>query len=120
MVEPCALTVLGANAGGRRQTGGGHPACVIDGPNGVRPQKSDPGRLAEAQTKIVERNVPPVRVSADGRVVDGGYPWTPPLNGGFIVLELSSREEAVVWAARIAKACRCDQELRVFGFDPQS
>ena len=23
-------------------------------------------------------------------------------------------------AARIAKACRCDQELRVFGFDPQS
>jgi hypothetical protein len=24
------------------------------------------------------------------------------------------------WAARIAKACRCDQEPRVFGFDPQS
>jgi transposase-like protein len=23
-------------------------------------------------------------------------------------------------AARIAKACRCDQELCVFGFDPQS
>jgi hypothetical protein len=53
-------------------------------------------------------------------VVDGGYPWAPPLNGGFTVLELSSREEAVAWAARIAKACRCDQELRVFGFDPQS
>lgn len=28
--------------------------------------------------------------------------------------------EAVTWAARFAKACRCDQELRVFGFDPQS
>jgi len=25
-----------------------------------------------------------------------------------------------VAAARIAKACRCDQELRIFGFDPQS
>ena len=68
----------------------------------------------------IDENVPPVRVSADGRVVDGGYPWAPPLNGGFTVLELSSREEAVAWAARLAKACRCDQELRVFGFDPAS
>ena len=33
---------------------------------------------------------------------------------------LPTREEAVKWAARIAKACHCDQELRVFGFDPQS
>jgi len=33
------------------------------------------------------------------------------------VLELPSRDEAIAWAARIAKACRCDQELRVFGFD---
>jgi hypothetical protein len=28
--------------------------------------------------------------------------------------------EAVAWAARIARACRCSQELRVFQFDPQS
>ena len=33
---------------------------------------------------------------------------------------LASMEEAVAWAARIAKACRCGQELRVFMFDPQS
>ena len=26
----------------------------------------------------------------------------------------------IAWAARIAKACRCDQELRVFGIDQQS
>jgi hypothetical protein len=50
----------------------------------------------------------------------GGYPWAPALDGGFTVLELPSRGEAIAWAARIAKACRCDQELRVFGFDPQS
>jgi hypothetical protein len=68
----------------------------------------------------IDETVPPVRVSADGRVADGGYPWAPPLNGGFTVLDLSSREEAVAWAARIAKACRCDQELRVFGLDQQS
>src|SRR5215203_5682857 len=60
----------------------------------------------------IDENVPPVRVSADGKVDDGGYPWAPPLNGGFTVLELPSREEAIAWAARIAKACRCNQELR--------
>ena len=68
----------------------------------------------------IDENVPPVLVSADGAVAEGGYPWAPPLDGGFTVLELPSRDEAVAWAARIAKACRCGQELRVFGFDPQS
>ncbi len=68
----------------------------------------------------IDENVPPVLVSADGSVADGGYPCAPRLDGGFTVLELPSRDEAIVWAARFAKACRCDQELRVFGFDPQS
>jgi hypothetical protein len=68
----------------------------------------------------INEEVPPALVSADGGVAEGGYPWAPPLNGGFTVLELPSREEAVAWAARIAKACRCNQELREFGFDPQS
>ena len=49
-----------------------------------------------------------------------GHPQAFVLDGGFTVLELPSRDEAVAWAARIAKACRCDQELRVFQFDPQS
>ena len=68
----------------------------------------------------IDEDVPPVLVSADGTVAMGGYPWAPTLDGGFTVLELPSRDEAIAWAARIAKACRCDQELRVFGFDPQS
>lgn len=68
----------------------------------------------------IDEAVPPALVSADGAVAEGGYPWAPPLNGGFTVLELATREDAVAWAARIAKACRCDQELRVFGFDSQS
>jgi len=68
----------------------------------------------------IDKDVPPVLVSADGAVATGGYPWAAPLDGGFTVLELPSCDEAVAWAARIAKACRCDQELRVFGFDPQS
>jgi hypothetical protein len=68
----------------------------------------------------IDEDVPPVLVSADGSVAEGGYSWAPPLNGGFTVLELPSRDQAVAWAARIAKACRCDQELHVFQFDPQS
>jgi hypothetical protein len=36
------------------------------------------------------------------------------------VLELPSRDEAVAWAVRIARAGGCDQELRAFGFDPES
>lgn len=68
----------------------------------------------------IDESVTPVLVSADGSVAEGGYPWAPPLDGGFAVLELPSREEAVAWAARLARACRCDQELRAFGFDPES
>lgn len=68
----------------------------------------------------IDETVPPALVSANGLATEGGYPWAPPLGGGFTVLELPSRKEAVAWAARIAKACRCAQELRVFGFDPRS
>ncbi|MDH4567310.1 transcription initiation protein [Pseudomonas sp. BN414] len=68
----------------------------------------------------IDEAVPPVLVSANGSVAEGGYPWAPPLDGGFTVLELPSREEAVAWAARIAKACRCEQELRAFGLDPRA
>lgn len=68
----------------------------------------------------IDGAVPPVLVSADGAVAEGGYPWAPPLDGGFTVLELPSRDQAIAWAARFAKACRCKQELRVFGFDSQS
>ncbi|RZA35186.1 MAG: transcription initiation protein [Lysobacteraceae bacterium] len=68
----------------------------------------------------IDESVPPRRVSGTGAVAEGGYPWGPALNGGFTVLELSSPDVAVAWAARLARACRCDQELRVFGYDPQS
>lgn len=68
----------------------------------------------------IDEGVPPSLVAADGEVCAGGYPWAPPLDGGFTVLELPSREDAISWAARIARACRCAQELRVFHVDPQA
>jgi len=68
----------------------------------------------------INEGVAPVKVSADGSVVQGTYPETRRIEGGYTILELPSRKAAEAWAAKIAAACRCDQELREFMFDPQS
>jgi hypothetical protein len=62
----------------------------------------------------IDEDVPPALVSADGAVAEGGYPWAPPLDGGFTVLELPSREQAVAWAARIAKTCAATRSCASF------
>ncbi len=67
----------------------------------------------------IEESVDPVLVSADGSVSTAIYPGSE-LKGGFTVLELPTREDAVEWARKIAAACRCSQELREFGYDPAS
>ena len=59
-------------------------------------------------------------VATDGTVTDGPVPETKAVVGGFSILEVSSREEALAWAARIAEACRCSQEVREIMFDPES
>lgn len=61
--------------------------------------------------------VAPVLVAGDGTVTDDAYPESKNLTGGFAVVNVPTREEAVVWAAKIAVACRCSQELREFQFD---
>lgn len=68
----------------------------------------------------IDESVPPVLIDADGSRQDGAHPLRAPLDGGYTVLDLASREEAESWAARIAAACRCPQELYVFGDDPAS
>lgn len=67
----------------------------------------------------IDEGVAPARVSSDGSVSSEMYPGSV-LTGGFLVLELPSRDDAVEWASRIAAACRCDQELREFGYDAAS
>ena len=67
----------------------------------------------------IEEDVDPVLVAADGSVSTEIYPGSE-LKGGFTVLELPTREDAVEWSRRIAVACRCSQELREFGYDPAS
>lgn len=68
----------------------------------------------------INEDVPPVRVYQDGAVTEDTYPQTKVLDGGFTVLNLSSREDALKWAEKIAVSCRCAQELREFMYDPQS
>ncbi|WP_447726999.1 YciI family protein [Sphingomonas koreensis] len=67
----------------------------------------------------INEEVDPLLVSGDGSVSDEIYPGSR-LNGGFTVLEVPTREEAVEWARKIAAACRCAQELREFMYDPAS
>jgi hypothetical protein len=63
-------------------------------------------------------NVDPVMVAGDGTITAGTYPQTKEFNGGFTVLDVPSREAALEWAAKIAAACRCAQEIREFMPDP--
>jgi len=62
--------------------------------------------------------VPPVLVAGDGTVTSGTYPETKTLSGGFTVIDVPSRESVLEWAAKIATACGCAQEVREFQFDP--
>jgi hypothetical protein len=51
-------------------------------------------------------------VATDGTVTDGPYPETKEVIGGFAVVDVPTREEALAWAAKIAVGCRCAQEVR--------
>ena len=57
-------------------------------------------------------------VATDGTVTDGPYPETKAVIGGFVIIDVSSREAALEWAAKFAGACRCAQEVREIMFDP--
>ena len=59
-------------------------------------------------------------VATDGTVSEGPYPETKPVIGGFSIIEVPSREEALEWAAKVAVACRCAQEVREIMYDPDS
>jgi hypothetical protein len=53
-------------------------------------------------------------VGTDGTVTDGPYPERKAYIGGFSVVDVAARDEALKWAAKIAVACRCAQEVREF------
>ena len=57
-------------------------------------------------------------VATNGMVTDGPFPETKEVIGGFAIVDVPSRDEALEWAAKIAVACRCAQEVRVMLPDP--
>jgi len=63
------------------------------------------GLLDPALTTVVAR---------DGTVRQGPNPAYRDFIGGFTIVEVPTREEAHRWAAKIASACRCAQDVREF------
>jgi hypothetical protein len=57
-------------------------------------------------------------VGIDGSIANGPYADSRATIGGFSVVDVPSREQALEWAARIAVACRCAQDVREFLPDP--
>jgi hypothetical protein len=53
-------------------------------------------------------------VAIDGAITDGPNPETRDFIGGFTVVDVPTRDAALQWAAKIAVACRCAQEVREF------
>ena len=59
-------------------------------------------------------------VGIDGVVVAGPLPEIKAVIGGFSIIRVPSREDALEWAAKIAAACRCAQEVRELMDDPEA
>ena len=56
-------------------------------------------------------------VGTDGAVTSGSHPGAV---GGFCIVDVSTREEALEWAAKTARACRCAQEVWELMDDPET
>ncbi|WP_437597170.1 hypothetical protein WMF28_31640 [Sorangium sp. So ce590] len=101
------------------------PSCAMQIADEDRPQVSADAHAVIREAKGagvyvfgggIDEDIAPVLVTADGTI----SAETTHLDGGFCVLEVPTRAEAERWAARIAAACRTPQELRQFGYDPES
>jgi len=58
-------------------------------------------------------------VDVDGTRRLGAFPETKAVLGGFSIVEVDTLDDALMWAGRIAAACRCAQEVRVLMDDPE-
>lgn len=58
-------------------------------------------------------------VAVDGTVTENPYPAGKTHLGGFAILDVPSRAEALHWAAKFAAACRCAQDVRELMDDPE-
>jgi hypothetical protein len=89
---------------------------VADAAHAVTRDAQDAGVWVFAGGVYPHDEVTPSVVAADGTVADG--PDNKAYIAGLTIIEVPSREDALEWAAKIAAACRCAQEVREFGPDP--
>jgi hypothetical protein len=59
-------------------------------------------------------------VGMDGMITDGPFAEGKEFIGGVLVVDVPSRDDALKWAAKVAAACRCAQDVRKFIDDPES
>jgi hypothetical protein len=59
-------------------------------------------------------------VGTDGRVEEGSASDDRPYVGGFSIIDVPTRDDALAWAHKIAVACRCAQDVREIMDDPES
>ena len=57
-------------------------------------------------------------VAVNGTVTDDPYPQSKELIGGVTIVDVPTHKAALEWAAKIAAACRCAQDVRTFMHDP--
>lgn len=51
-------------------------------------------------------------VAVDGTVSDGGVPRGGTALAGFAIVDVESEADAIEWAGRFARACRCPMQVR--------
>jgi hypothetical protein len=59
-------------------------------------------------------------VAIDGTSRPGPLPEAKAVVGGFSIIEVQTHAQALSWAARLAKSCRCAQEVREILYDAES
>ena len=90
--------------------------AVADAAHAVIRDAQDAGVWVFAGGVYPHDEVSVCRVAPDGTVTDGAE--NKAYIAGVTIIDVPSREEALEWAAKIAAACRCAQEVREFGPDP--
>jgi len=89
---------------------------VSDAAHAVVREAQDAGVWVFAGGVYPHDEVSPRVVAPDGAVTESAE--SKAYIAGVTIIDVPSREEALQWAAKIAVACRCAQEVREFMLDP--
>ncbi len=89
---------------------------VADAAHAVIRDAQDAGVFVFAGGVYPHDEASPSLVATDGTVTDG--PESKAYIAGVTIIDAPSRKDALQWAAKIAVACRCAQEVREFMPDP--